>query len=64
MARTFQNIRLFSTCPSRTTCKIGLHNQVKEGMWSSMFRLPAYWSAEKQMHERALELLDVFDMRI
>ena len=64
VARTFQNIRLFSSLSVEDNVKIGLHNQVKEGMWSSMFRLPAYWSAEKQMHERALELLDVFDMSV
>ena len=64
VARTFQNIRLFSSLSVEDNVKIGLHNQVNEGMWSSMFRLPAYWKAEKQMHERALELLDVFDMSV
>ena len=64
IARTFQNIRLFSSLSVEDNVKIGLHNQVKEGMWSSVFRLPAYWSAEKQMHERALELLDFFDMSV
>ena len=64
VARTFQNIRLFSSLSVEDNVKIGLHNEVKEGMWSSMLRLPAYWSAEKQMHERALELLDVFDMSV
>lgn len=64
VARTFQNIRLFSSLSVEDNVKIGLHNQVNEGMWSSMFRLPAYWKAEKEMHERALELLDVFDMSV
>ena len=64
IARTFQNIRLFSSLSVEDNVKIGLHNQVKEGMWSSVFRLPAYWNAEKQMHERALELLDFFDMSV
>ncbi len=64
VARTFQNIRLFSSLTVEDNVKIGLHNQVKEGMWSSVFRLPSYWSAEKKMHERALELLDVFDMSV
>lgn len=64
IARTFQNIRLFSSLTVEENVKIGLHNQVKEGMWSSIFRLPGYWSAEKEMHEKALELLDVFDMSV
>ena len=45
VARTFQNIRLFSSLSVEDNVKIGLHNQVKEGMWSSMFRLPARSSA-------------------
>ena len=64
IARTFQNIRLFSSLTVEDNVKIGLHNQVKEGMWNSILRLPAYWSAEKRMHERALELLDFFDMAV
>ena len=64
IARTFQNIRLFSSLSVEDNVKIGLHNQVKEGMWSSLFRLPAYWGAEKKMHEKAMELLDFFDMGV
>lgn len=64
IARTFQNIRLFSSLSVEDNVKIGLHNQVHEGMWSSIFRLPAFWSAEKQMHEQALQLLDFFDMGV
>ena len=64
IARTFQNIRLFSSLTVEENVKIGLHNQVCEGMLSSVLRLPAYWAAEKKMHERALELLDVFDMGV
>lgn len=64
IARTFQNIRLFSSLSVEDNVKIGLHNQVHEGMWNSIFRLPAFWSAEKQMHEQALQLLDFFDMGV
>ena len=28
--------------------RIGLHNQIKYGMFSGIFRLPAYWKQEKQ----------------
>ena len=64
IARTFQNIRLFSSLSVEDNVRIGLHNQIKEGLWSSIFRLPAFWGAEKKMHEEALQLLDFFDMGI
>ncbi len=62
IARTFQNIRLFDTLTVEENVMIGLHNEVREGMWSSMLRLPTHFSAERRFHERALELLDFFGM--
>ena len=64
VARTFQNIRLFSSLTVEDNVKIGLYNQIKESSASAVLRLPSYWSAEKKMHERALELLDFFDMGV
>ncbi|MBQ8088618.1 MAG: ABC transporter ATP-binding protein [Clostridia bacterium] len=63
IARTFQNIRLFSNMSVEDNVRIGLHNQVKYGMFSGIFRLPAYWRQEKRQHEQALELLSIFDMQ-
>lgn len=62
IARTFQNIRLFSSLSVEDNVKIGLHNHMKCGMWTGILRLPGYWKSEKLAHERALELLDIFDM--
>ncbi|MDO4797985.1 MAG: ABC transporter ATP-binding protein [Coriobacteriales bacterium] len=62
IARTFQNIRLFNMLTVEENVRIGLHNQVKCGMWSGMFRLPRHWTSEKEFHDRSLELLDVFHM--
>ena len=62
IARTFQNIRLFDTLTVEENVKIGLHNQVKCGMWSGIFRLPRFWISEKEYHDKAMELLDVFHM--
>ena len=47
IARTFQNIRLFSRLSVEDNVRIGLHNQIKCSMLD---------------HERSLELLDVFGM--
>ena len=62
IARTFQNIRLFDSLTVEDNVRIGLHNQIKCGMWSGMLRLPRHWVSEKEFHDRSLELLDVFHM--
>ena len=62
IARTFQNIRLFDNLTVEDNVKLGLHNHIDCGMWSSIFRLPKYWSAEKKAREEAMELLSIFDM--
>ena len=63
IARTFQNIRLFSNMSVEDNVRIGLHNQVKYGMFSGICRLPAYWKQEKKQHEKAMELLSIFGMQ-
>ena len=62
IARTFQNIRLFSNLSVEDNVRIGLHNQVKCSMLNGIFRTPQFFRSEKAFHKRALELLDVFDM--
>lgn len=62
IARTFQNIRLFPSLTVEDNVKIGLHNQMKYSMWDGVLRLPRYWKEEKVVHERALELLSIFNM--
>ena len=62
IARTFQNIRLFNNLTVEDNVKLGLHNQVRYNMWSGILRLPQYWKSEKLAHERAMELLSIFDM--
>ncbi len=63
VARTFQNIRLFDGQTVEDNVKIGLHNELRSGLFSDMLRLPRYWKSEKIAHERALELLSFFDMQ-
>ena len=63
IARTFQNIRLFSGLSVEDNVKIGLHNQEVYSVWSGILRLPSYWKREKAAHERAMELLSIFDMQ-
>ena len=63
IARTFQNIRLFGNLSVEDNVKIGLHNQEKYSTAAGILRLPSYWKQEKAAHERALELLSIFDMQ-
>ena len=63
IARTFQNIRLFNNLSVEDNVKIGLHNQEPYSMLAGILRLPSYWKQEKAAHERALELLSIFEMQ-
>ena len=62
IARTFQNIRLFSALSVEDNVRIGLHNEIRCSMWEDIFRLPRHWTSERVAHERALELLSIFHM--
>ena len=62
IARTFQNIRLFSQMTVLDNVKIGLHNQVKYSMWTGIFRLPGFREKERQMNKQAMQLLKIFDL--
>ncbi|MBR3927906.1 MAG: ABC transporter ATP-binding protein [Clostridia bacterium] len=62
IARTFQNIRLFNNMTVEENVTIGLHNQIRYNMFSGIFRLPGYWMGEKKQHQKALDLLSIFDM--
>ena len=63
VARTFQNIRLFSNLTVEDNVKLGMHNSIRYGMFRGILRTPAYWKQERIAHERALELLSIFDMQ-
>ena len=62
IARTFQNIRLFSQQSVLDNVKIGLHNQYKYSALTGILRLPKYHKMEKEMNEKAMELLKVFEL--
>lgn len=63
IARTFQNIRLFSNLSVEDNVKIGLHNQVRYSMMEGILRMPSFWKQEKVAHENAMELLSIFGMQ-
>lgn len=62
VARTFQNIRLFKDMTVLDNVKAGLHNEYHYSAFAGIFRLPVYFKVEREMNERAMELLRVFDL--
>ena len=62
IARTFQNIRLFKDMSVKDNVKVGLHNHHPYSTLEGILRLPRYFKVEKEMDERAMELLKVFDL--
>lgn len=58
IARTFQNIRLFSDMTAIDNVKVGMHKDIKCSFISSLLRLPPYFKAEKEADKKAMELLD------
>ena len=61
IARTFQNIRLFNNMTVIRNVMVGLHNhpEYKCGLFTSLFRLPKHFKVEKEMRQRAKEILSV-----
>ena len=62
IARTFQNIRLFKDLTVLDNVKTGLHNSHPYSTVAGILRLPNYYKVEKQMDEKAVALLKVFDL--
>ena len=62
IARTFQNIRLFGDLTVEENVKVAMHNSMSYSMLGGMLRLPKYWHEERVAHERAIELLSIFEM--
>ncbi|MFF6775037.1 ABC transporter ATP-binding protein [Streptomyces sp. NPDC012637] len=58
IARTFQNIRLFSNMTVLENVLVGRHTRTKEGLWSALLRGPGFKKAEAASRERAMELLE------
>ena len=62
VARTFQNIRLFSNLSVLDNVKIGLGNSIHYGILTSLIHTPKYFKAEKDADKEALELLKIFEL--
>lgn len=63
IARTFQNIRLFSKMTVEENVLVGFGTSMKSNLVTDLLRLPGHWKQEAEYHDKALELLDIFGMR-
>lgn len=64
VARTFQNIRLFSQMSVIDNVKVALHHEIKYSLAESILHLFSYSKKEKETTERAMEILKVFDLDV
>ncbi len=63
IARTFQNIRLFSELSVLDNVKIAFHDHVKYGLLEAVLRVGRYTEEERQIERDSLELLKIFHLR-
>jgi len=63
VARTFQNIRLFATMTATENVMVGQHARMSGGLFGSILRTPRVRREEKQVRERAREMLDYVGLR-
>lgn len=62
IARTFQNIRLFSELTVLENVKIAFHFHVKYGLIEAVLRVGRYFREEQEIEEEAMELLKIFHL--
>ncbi|HHU69730.1 MAG TPA: ABC transporter ATP-binding protein [Thermoanaerobacterales bacterium] len=66
IARTFQNIRLFTNLPVIENVLVGQHLRLKSSWFNASFNTRSYRKEEKEMRERAFKLLEdvgLYEMR-
>ncbi len=62
IARTFQNIRLFSEMSVLDNVRVGMHAHTKESLLASLTHGFGYGRAERVSKEQSMELLDFFGL--
>lgn len=62
IARTFQNIRLFGNLSVLDNVKTGFHAVIPYSPITAILRLPKYFSSEKEIDQKARELLKIMEL--
>jgi branched-chain amino acid transport system ATP-binding protein len=63
ISRTFQNIRLFPQMTAYENVELGLHSSPKYSLAEAFLRLPRASQIEKNTRKRALELLEIVNLK-
>ena len=64
IARTFQNIRLFSSLTVLDNVKVSFNYRVQYSLFDSIFRTPKFKKVEAEITEKSIKLLKVFSLDI
>ena len=59
LARTFQNIKLFTQMTALENVMVGAHSRTKAGVWAGIFQPPGQRQEEALTRKRAQELLEL-----
>jgi branched-chain amino acid transport system ATP-binding protein len=62
IARTFQNLRIFSSMTALENIKVAKHFAAKSGIAASVLRLPSFLKEEKAIKKDSRELLDLMHL--
>ena len=62
IARTFQNIRLFKQMTVLDNVKSAFTKDIRYNLFDSIFRTPAFWRTERELEEKAMDLLKIFHL--
>ena len=62
IARTFQNIRLFGEMTVLENVKAAFTKDISYHLLDALFRTPRFWRAERELTEKAMDLLAIFNL--
>ncbi|OQP07454.1 high-affinity branched-chain amino acid ABC transporter ATP-binding protein LivG [Geobacillus sp. 46C-IIa] len=62
ISRTFQNIRLFGELSVLDNVKVAYHTHARHSIVSSILRLPSHLRGEREMEEKTIEFLNIFNL--
>jgi branched-chain amino acid transport system ATP-binding protein len=64
VARTFQNVRLFPNMTVLENVMVAQHCRTSKGVFSALFRTPAFEREEEEIRDRAIDVLGFFGTRL
>ena len=62
IARTFQNIRLLKQMTVEENVLVAFNESFSYHMGGAIFRTPRFWREEREMHQKAIDLLRIFKL--